>query len=619
MKILQRITSQLLAMTLLPFGIVGGLFAGYYVHTQVAALEREFAEDGQRRVKELAHMVDLVQSQSNAALLGSALRASLDAKHVLRVAVIGGGNQIIAEQRKSAFAQNEPRYTRLFQSPTHGTGPGAEGMLRAPRSSGRAELALDARALKESIQSVWWKTSAITLLLFGLACGFAFWRARQVAKPIRDLTETVRKLAVGDLRARVEPGGAAEFVGLGLGVNNLARSIGESQRTLSDKVEQATAALKAQRDEASNASQAKSRFLAAASHDLRQPMHALGLFCSALVRKVHEPEQKSLIGNIQLSLQAMEGLFESLLDLSRLEAGRVQANMSLTSLSEVLQWLANEFGPAARDKGLRFRVRPSQEWGYVDPTLLRRILLNLTSNAIRYTETRGILIGVRKRGEVVRFEVWDTGRGIHAADLEAIFDEFVQVEGPGSDKTKGLGLGLAIAQKSAHLMGTRIHVESRKGRGSVFSVDLLSGRPTRRAMPVRDDPDATAVIALRVLVIEDDEAGRHAMTVLLEHWSCEVKSVEGVAGLDEVLANNWIPQLIVSDFRLRAKETGPAVIEEVERRLQREKRIPVVIVSGELGLEETFRTSWPANWDLLKKPVSAQALRASMNKVLSDR
>jgi two-component system, sensor histidine kinase len=297
----------------------------------------------------------------------------------------------------------------------------------------------------------------------------------------------------------------------------------------------------------------------------------------------------------------------------------VQANMSLTSLSEVLQWLANEFGPAARDKGLRFRVRPSQEWGYVDPTLLRRILLNLTSNAIRYTETGGILIGIRKRGEVVRFEVWDTGRGIHATDLEAIFDEFVQVEGPSSDKTKGLGLGLAIAQKSAHLMGTRIHVESRKDRGSVFSVDLLSGRPTRRAMPVRDDPDATAVIALRVLVIEDDEAGRHAMTVLLEHWSCEVKSVEGVAGLDEVLANNWIPQLIVSDFRLRAKETGPAVIEEVERRLQREKRIPVVIVSGELGLEETFRTNWPANWDLLKKPVSAQALRASMNKVLSDR
>jgi two-component system, sensor histidine kinase len=619
MIFLQRITSRLLAITLLPLGIVGGLFAGYYVHSQVATLEREFTEDGQRRAKELAHMVDLVQSQSNAALLGSALRASLDARSVLRVAVIGGGNETIAEQRKAAFTQNDPKYTRLFQSPTHATAGGAEAMLRGSRSVGRVELALDARALKEAIQRVWWKTGTITLFAFSLALLFALWRARRVSKPLRELTETVRKLAAGDLRARVEPRGAAEFVALGLGVNHLARSIGESQRTLSEKVEQATAALKAQRDEASNASQAKSRFLAAASHDLRQPMHALGLFCSALVRKVHEPDQKSLIANIQLSLQAMEGLFESLLDLSRLEAGRVQANMALTSLSEVLQWLSNEFGPAARDKGLRFRVRPSQEWGYVDPTLLRRILLNLTSNAIRYTDTGGILIGVRKRGEVVRLEVWDTGRGIDANDLELIFDEFVQVEGPGSDKTKGLGLGLAIAQKSAHLMGTRIHVESRKDRGSVFSVDLLSGRPTRRAMPVRDDPDATAVIALRVLVIEDDEAGRHAMTVLLEHWSCEVKSVEGAAGLDAALANNWFPQLIVSDYRLRAKETGPTVIEEVERRLQREKRTPVVIVSGELGLEEKFRASWPVHWDLLKKPVSAQALRASMNKVLSNR
>ncbi len=615
MNLPHGLTLRLTAFTLVPLSVLALTFAAYFAFTQDQALRRSFGEDGHNRAQKLAQSVALVQAHSNSALLASALRASLEPKHVLRVASLGESGEVLAEQRKSAFAQSESADIKRFGAPLPAQIVAGQETA-SPRVVGRVELALDAKPLQQAIRRVWGLTFGAALLALALLTALAIWHARRVTKPLIALGETVRKLAAGDLRARVEPAGAEELQALGLGVNNLARAIGESQRTLSEKVEQATAALKSQRDEASAASQAKSRFLAAASHDLRQPMHALGLFCSALVRKVQEPDQKSLIANIQLSLQAMEGLFESLLDLSRLEAGRVQANMTLTSLAEVLQWLANEFGPAARDKGLRFRVRPSQEWGYVDPTLLRRILLNLTSNAIRYTAEGGILIGVRKRGEVVRLEVWDTGRGIDEADLEAIFDEFVQVDTQSNEKTKGLGLGLAIAQKSARLMGTRIQVISKKGRGSAFSVELLAGRPTRRALPTRDDPNATVVIALRVLVIEDDEAGRHAMTVLLEHWSCEVKSVESATQLDAVLANRWIPQLIISDYRLRAKETGPIVIEEVERRLQRDKPTPVVIVSGELGLEEQFRASWPAHWDLLKKPVSAQSLRASMNKVL---
>ncbi len=617
MNLLRGLTVRLTATTILPLSLLGIMFALYSAFTRVDGLKREFNEDGQHRAIQLARTVELAQQQPDGANVSTALRVALEPKSVLRVAYVNVNGEMLTEQRKSSFSLAEPGSILAFNAPVFDVRANPEDTLR-PKALGRVELTLNAQPLHKSSHWIWISTALVSLCALAALAALALWQARRFAKPLADVSDAVRRLAAGDLRARVEPGGVTEVQALGLGVNNLARAIGESQRTLSEKVEQATAALKAQRDEASAASQAKSRFLAAASHDLRQPMHALGLFCSALVRKVQEPDQKHLIGNIQLSLQAMEGLFESLLDLSRLEAGRVQANMTLTSLAEVLQWLANEFGPAARDKGLRFRVRPTQEWGYVDPTLLRRILLNLTSNAIRYTAEGGILVGARRCGEVVRIEVWDTGRGINGSDIEAIFDEFVQVDGAANDKTKGLGLGLAIAQKSARLMGTRIRVASKKGRGSVFSVELLSGRPTRAALPARDDPEATAVIALRVLVIEDDEAGRQAMTVLLEHWSCDVRSLEGAAQLDGVLANHWLPQLIISDYRLRGKETGPFVIEQVERRRKSEHPLPVVIVSGELGLEEAFRASWPAHWELLKKPVSAQSLRASMNKVLSQ-
>ena len=610
------LTARLTATTILPLSVVGVLFAIYFAMTRIDGLQRTFKEDGQNRALQLARTVELAQQRPDGAQLSTALRVALESKFVLRVAYVNASGETLTEQRKSTFSLAEPKSILAFNAPVFEVRENLDDPLR-PKAIGRVELALDAQPLNEATQQVSLVTALFSLCALAILAAFALWQARRFAKPLADVSDAVRRLAAGDLRARIEPAGVAEVHALGLGVNNLARAIGESQRTLSEKVEQATAALKAQRDEASAASQAKSRFLAAASHDLRQPMHALGLFCSALVRKVQEPDQKHLIGNIQLSLQAMEGLFESLLDLSRLEAGRVQANMTLTSLAEVLQWLANEFGPAARDKGLRFRVRPSQEWGYVDPTLLRRILLNLTSNAIRYTAEGGILVGVRRCGEVVRLEVWDTGRGIDSADMDAIFDEFVQVDTAANDKTKGLGLGLAIAQKSARLMGTRIQVASKKGRGSVFSVELLSGRPTRAALITREDPEATAVIALRVLVIEDDEAGRQAMTVLLEHWSCEVRSIESATQLDMVLANHWLPQLIISDYRLRGKETGPAVIEQVELRRKSDYSIPVVIVSGELGLEEVFSATWPRHWELLKKPVSAQSLRAAMNKVLS--
>jgi two-component system, sensor histidine kinase len=616
MKLPSGITFRLVLLILVPSTALALAFCAFYIFTRLGQLERQFTDEGNAYALQLARATETAIANQNPALVAAALRANLESPDVLRTAVLGLDGAVSSEQRRPTYEQTAKEHVRRFVAPVRDSGKVGGGITVQPNVIARVEVALDSAGVTAEKSSVWWRAILSALAALTTLAGLAVWQARRFARPLADVSEAVRRLTSGDLRARAQPQGPNEVRVLGHGVNNLARAIAESQRTLSDKVENATSALKAQRDEASAASQAKSRFLAAASHDLRQPMHALGLFCTALSRKVQEPEQRQLIGNIQLSLQAMEGLFESLLDLSRLDAGRVQANMQVLSLTDVLQWVGNEFTEAARDKGLRLRVRTSDEWCYADPTLLRRILLNLTSNAIRYTKEGGVLVGVRRRGELVRIEVWDTGRGIDSANQAAIFEEFVQLDNPVNEKTKGLGLGLAIAQKSAMLMGTRIQVKSKANQGSVFAIDLIGGQPNRRIPNVvRDDPDKTMVVALRVLVIEDDDAGRHAMSVLLEHWACDVRSVEGATGLDEALANGWTPELIISDFRLRGTETGPSVIEAVQTR-KGGVALPVLIVSGELGLNETHGADWPLHWQYMKKPVSAQALRASMGAAL---
>ena len=243
-----------------------------------------------------------------------------------------------------------------------------------------------------------------------------------------------------------------------------------------------TLAAEAARREAEIANRAKTQFFTAASHDLRQPLHAMGLFAEALRQRVREPEVAQLVNSINESVDALEGLFSELLDITRIDSGVIEVHPQHFEVGDILRKLRLHFQPSAFEKGLSLRLRGGARAVFADPLLVERILRNLVSNAIRYTNDGSVLVGCRQRGDRVRLQVWDTGLGITPTEQARIFDEFYQVPNTpkvSPDQRKGLGLGLAIVKRLAGLMGTPLTLRSTPGRGTVFTLDLPAGRAPR--------------------------------------------------------------------------------------------------------------------------------------------
>jgi signal transduction histidine kinase/CheY-like chemotaxis protein len=373
------------------------------------------------------------------------------------------------------------------------------------------------------------------------------------------------------------------------------------------------AALRVQKEAAEEASLAKTRFLAAASHDLRQPVHALSLFVGALRGHHLEPEPAALVDRIENSVSAMDGLFSALLDISRLDAGVVAPDLRRFPIMDLLLVLERDYTPEAESKGLTLRIRSCPAWVRSDPVLLERILRNLLSNAVRYTDRGGVLLGCRRRSGL-RIEIWDTGRGIPAAQAQHVFEEFFQLDNPERDRTKGLGLGLAIVRRLAGLLGHPIAFASVPGRGSMFGIDVPIAEPARARFP------AVAPGAARsgtILVVDDEMAIQEGMRSLLTGWGhgviCAGSGDESFACLAE---SGVRPDLIICDYRLRGQETGATVIGRLRATYGAE--IPGVLITGDTApnrLEEAAASGLL----LLHKPVSNSRLRAAVAHFLRAR
>ena len=271
----------------------------------------------------------------------------------------------------------------------------------------------------------------------------------------------------------------AFILGFGHNLNNVltqSLAIRYENVDLIAELKSQTAAADNARAAAEAANRSKTQFLAAASHDLRQPLHALGLFASALADKVREPEQLSVVGNINASVDALERLFSAVMDISKLDAGAIEPARRAFPLAPLLQRVAAGFAPVASAKHLRFSVVSTHAWVDSDPLLLERILFNLMSNAMRYTERGGAVLGVRRRAGSLAIEVCDSGIGIAASERERIFDEFYQVD-TGHHDTQGMGLGLAIIRRLAALLHHPVEVHSTPGRGSRFCVLVPRAAP----------------------------------------------------------------------------------------------------------------------------------------------
>ncbi len=371
--------------------------------------------------------------------------------------------------------------------------------------------------------------------------------------------------------------------------------------------------------EAEHAAMSKSRFFASASHDLRQPLQAMHLFLHILRQRLHDPKDKDVAEKLFEAMKTADGLLDSLLQVAKLEAGTVQAECRDFPIGELLTKLGNEFVLQAESKGLRLKALPCSLSVHSDPVLLGRILGNLLSNAIRYTESGGILLGARRRGNMLRIEVWDTGEGIPPDHLKAVFQEFYQIGNPERDRSKGLGLGLAIVERMAKLLDHRIDLRSRPGQGSVFAVEVpLSEVSTPAAKAAASPaPGIQPVRPCTVVVVEDEAAQRDGLDMLLGEWGCEV--IVAASGIEaaERLRNRIgpPPALVISDFRLGENEDGSAAIRRVCAAVGR--NLPAVILTGDTAPERLDQDQAHAQGHrLLHKPVDPERLREIMIEIV---
>lgn len=480
-------------------------------------------------------------------------------------------------------------------------------------------------------------------IIAALFAGVTF--SRQLAAPIVALRQATARIAAGDLETKLVVSRHDEIEDLAGDFNQMVRRLRDVYESLEAKVADRTEELSHARDvlaerseeieglnqrlvlqldellhrkdEAERANAAKTRFLAAASHDLRQPMHSISLLLGVLQSRLDSLEHVALADKIQSSVATMESLFGNLLDISKLDAGAVQAHVEDVDLGWLLHRLEQTWAPQAAEKGLKLSVRACNVVVRGDAVLLERIVGNLVANAIRYTRRGGVLVGCRRRGTLVELQVWDSGPGIDPRYREAIFEEFFRIEAPGSGQEKGLGLGLSIVQRCAQILGYRLSVDSRVARGTVFRLQLPLSAAT--AASPRSSPrlaaSQQALTGRFIVVVDDDATNAQALVDALHACRCHVVAA---ASCDEVLAELHqhlrVPDLIVTDYQLVGGRNGFEVISRLRQHY--DEAIPALMITAntDAGLQPRAAAQ---NARLLHKPIGLQRLLDAMLESLS--
>jgi signal transduction histidine kinase/CheY-like chemotaxis protein len=369
------------------------------------------------------------------------------------------------------------------------------------------------------------------------------------------------------------------------------------------------------------ASLEKTRFFAAASHDLRQPLHSLGLFGSALLARLQSTADEPIARNLMHCVDALETSFSAMLDVSKLDAGVVQPKIAPTLVADVFRKLASTYAGHAEAQGLALRFKPGNKWVHTDAQLLERLLGNLIHNALKFTDNGGVTLLARTlrgaSGPQTRIEVWDTGAGMPARELPRIFDEFYQLDNQERNRSKGLGMGLAIVQRLVNLMDLTLTVESKPGRGTVFKLLLPSAAPQARPVPAPPQETASgtfrALSSLTVLVIDDEENVRISTAAALRQFGLQVETADGLVQA-QALATRLGKGLnaIICDFRLRNHEDGIQVITTLRQQLQRP--VAALLVTGDTA-PERVRQAQESGLQVLYKPVKIHVLVEALRQL----
>jgi len=414
-----------------------------------------------------------------------------------------------------------------------------------------------------------------------------------VAAAIRDVTD--RKRAEAELTSARE---SAER----------ARQAADHLREVADQA----------RESADRANQAKGRFLATASHDLRQPLQTLALLNGTLRRMLSDRDMAEIVSQQEQAIGAMSRLMNALLDISKLESGAVKPQPADFRIATLLEAVRQEFAQLAAARGLELTVEACEESAHSDPALVEQIMKNLVSNAIKYTREGRVVLRCRRHGLSLRIDVLDTGVGIPAGQLARIYDEFYQVGVPASSSREGYGLGLSIVQRLVKLLDLRLEVMSEMGRGSVFSLILPLGHapgagaePEARAIQRPPSPSGSP----RVLLVEDDASVRDATRMLLRVEGYQVTAVASLSDALHSAAAEGAPDVLISDYRLRDGELGTQVIAALRQRLGAD--LKAVLLTGDTSAVVKAMHDDP-NLRIISKPVEAEVLLALLRGLLAD-
>jgi signal transduction histidine kinase len=366
--------------------------------------------------------------------------------------------------------------------------------------------------------------------------------------------------------------------------------------------------LRSQGDLAARAIEEKTRFVASAAHDLRQPLHALGMFCATLEQRLSNTPEKPLMRNMMNAIESLETSFSAMLDISRLDAALVETAPQAFPIRDVFRRLYQHFGGDAEARGLALRFRATRRIVRSDPLLLERVLGNLVQNALRYTKRGGVLVAARRHARGVALEVWDTGFGIAENKREMIFREFYQIDNPERDRGRGLGMGLAIVQRLCRLLQHPLEVKSTLGRGSVFRLIVPAGDVSAVQVPAPEadtvPPRRTGVIT--VLVIDDERAIREATRQLLLPLNAEVIMAATIAEAVALARGaGGRVDMILSDWRLRGQENGVEAVRAV--RAVTGEATPAVLITGDTSTE-LLRRAHESGLVVLHKPLQPRQL-----------
>jgi signal transduction histidine kinase len=483
----------------------------------------------------------------------------------------------------------------------------------AAKPIGTIILEIDMARVEKLKSDELWYTIAATAFFFVLAGYIVNFAIRRIINPIKKLGDVIKTIGQGDLETRASVSTRMSEVSiLARGVNHMAEQLQHERAVLQQRVDDATVYIRNSKEKAEQATLSKSRFLAAASHDLRQPIHALGMFLDVLSRTELSAKQSDLLDKARSASDASSSMINTLLDYSRIEAGVIKTRVRPFELQSLFHKIENELAPMANKKGIVYRTRDTELAVQSDPALVEVILRNLVSNAIHYTRHGGLLVACRHHGDHAVLEVWDTGIGIAPEQQSEVFREFHQLGDPQRNRNNGLGLGLAIAQGLSRTLEADLSMASTLHRGSVFRLKLPIADPSLPVERIELPVNVPQRLDLRVLVIDDDEAVRIGMCHLLRDWGCKCDSAESIEDA-LILVRSHVPDVVISDYRLREQRNGIEAITTLRDMLG--ANLPVLLITGDNSsglLNEAQANDIP----LLHKPVPAGELYRYLLEVL---